>query len=36
MVLNFDAWHNTNMPHGILNFGQNELESIFKQVGETK
>jgi len=28
--LDCDTWHNTNMPRGILEFGQNELKSIFK------
>jgi hypothetical protein len=32
MVLDCDTWHNTNIPCGILDFGQNEmnLKSIFR------
>jgi len=32
MFLNCDMWHNTNMPCGILNFGQNKFKSIFRCV----
>jgi hypothetical protein len=31
MVLDYDTWHNVNMPCGIFwNFGQNELKSIYE------
>jgi hypothetical protein len=36
MVLDYDTWHNTNMSHGILEFGQNKSKSIFRWVGETR
>jgi hypothetical protein len=36
MVLDCGTWHTTNMPCGILNFGQNKLKSIFNWVGGTR